>query len=416
MPKSGDKKKHLHPSDLHGASKLAVDATIGLTNLVEAMHHNILRAPNIFGTMTEEPTRGITGLVYRSIRGVTRAVGGGLDLALGQLTGLLNQEPSSNAREAVVSALNGVMGDHLVASNNPLAIPMQLRRDGVALTLTKKSLARAIPQPSGKILLLVHGLCMGDLQWERNGHDHGAVLVADPAFAVPFTTVYLRYDSGVHISTNGRAFAELIEALLKAWPVPVTELNIIGHSMGGLVTRSACDFGPQAGHAWPRALKKIIFLGTPHFGAPLERGGNWVNVILDTSPYTAAFARLAKIRSAGITDLRHADVHDADWEQQDRFAASRKAKANAQVSPLPAGVKCYAIAAVIGKKSGSLAGNILGDGLVPVQSALGLHDDPARALAIPKSRQWIGYEMNHMDLLDRKDVYARIKKWLLEKL
>ena len=182
------------------------------------------------------------------------------------------------------------------------------------------------------------------------------------------------------------------------------------------MTRSACDVGQHAGHAWPRALKKIIFLGTPHFGAPLERGGNWVNVILDTSPYTAAFARLAKIRSAGITDLRHADVRDADWQQQDRFASSRKAKANAHVSPLPVGVKCYAIAAVIGKKSGSLAGNILGDGLVPVQSALGLHDDPARALAIPKSRQWIGYEMNHMDLLDRKDVYARIRKWLLEKL
>jgi pimeloyl-ACP methyl ester carboxylesterase len=413
MPKTTLKKKHLQPTDLHGASKLAIDATIGLTNLVETMHHNILRAPTIFGTVTEEPTRGITGLVYRSIRGVTRAVGGGLDLTLGQLAGLLNHEPSSSAREAVVSALNGVLGDHLLTSQNPLAIQMQLRRDGAALTLTKKSLARAIAQPTGKILLLVHGLCMSDLQWNRNGHDHGAAMVADPVFDVPFTAVYLHYDSGLHISDNGSTFANLIEALLKAWPVPVEELNIIGHSMGGLVTRSACEIAWHAGHAWPHKLKKIIFLGTPHFGAPLERGGNWINVILDTSPYTTAFARLAKIRSAGITDLRHADVHDTGTQKRDRFASSKNKTAHEV--PLPTNVRCYAIAAALGKKSGSLTGSMFGDGLVPVTSALGQHDEPARTLGIPKSRQWIGYEMNHMDLLDRQDVYRRIRKWLLEK-
>ena len=411
MSKPKTSKQHVHPSDLRGASRLAIDATIGLTNLVETMHHNISRMPGILGTLSEDPTRGITGFVYRSIRGVTRAVGGGLDIALGQVAELVTQESPSNAREAVVSALNGVIGDHLVGSVNPMAITMQLRRDGQALPLTKKALSRAIPNASGRILLMVHGLCMSDLQWQRNGHDHGAALAADAAFATPFTTVYLHYNSGQHISVSGRAFAEQLQALLKAWPVPVEELSILAHSMGGLVTRSACDFAEQAGHRWLAKLKKIIFLGTPHFGAPLERGGNWVNVILDASPYTAAFARLAKIRSAGITDLRHADVRDEDWEDQDRFAAS---SSKTHDLPLPKGVACYAIAASIGKKSGTAAGRIVGDGLVPVYSALGQHEDPARSLAFAKSHQWTGHDMNHMDLLDRKIVYRRIRKWLLE--
>ena len=411
MRQTDARKKHIRASDLRGAGQLAIDATIGLTNLVETMHKNISRVPGIFGSATDDPTSGITGFVYRSIRGVTRVVGGGLDLALGQLTGLLNQEPSSSEREAVVSALNGVIGDHLVASKNPLAISMQLRRNGEPLTLTKKALSRAIPQASGRILLLVHGLCMSDLQWQRNGHDHGEALAADPAFPVPFTTVYLHYNSGLHISINGSTLAAKLEALLKAWPVPIENLTIIAHSMGGLVARSACECGRREGQLWPRALKKIIFLGTPQFGAPLERGGNWVNVILDASPYTAAFARLAKIRSAGITDLRHAGVRDADWEQQDRFVSSKKTKPHDL--PLPAGVRCYAVAASIAKKSAPLAGRILGDGLVPLMSALGQHKDPERSLAFPKSRQWIGVGMNHMDLLDRQNVYRRIRKWLL---
>ena len=411
MSKHDNNRKHIHLSDLHGASRLAIDATIGLTNLVETMHRNISAMPGILGTTSEDPTTGITGFVYRSIRSVTRAVGGGLDLALGQLAELVKQESPSDAREAVSAALNGVLGDHLVTSGNPMAIPMQLRRNGEPLSLTKKALSLAIPSASGRILLLVHGLCMSDLQWQRNGHDHGAMLAADPAFSTPFTTVYLHYNSGQHISISGHAFAEQIQALVKAWPVPIEDLTIIAHSMGGLVTRSACDFGDREKHRWRKLLKQIVFLGTPHFGAPLERGGNWVNVVLDASPYTAAFARLAKIRSAGITDLRHAGVRDEDWEDQDRFASSSSAKTHDL--PLPDGVRCYAIAASIGKKSGSAAGRMLGDGLVPVHSALGQHKNAARSLAFAKSHQWTGHDMNHMDLLDRKTVYRRIRKWLL---
>ena len=399
------KKPHVRLSDIRGYSRLVVDATIGLTNLVETMHHNVARVPGVLGTPTQERTTGITGLVYKSIRGVTRLVGGGIDALLAPLVPLLGRRSSSAEREAVLAALNGVLGDHLAASENPLTIPMRLRREGRPLELARQALAAAIPQATGKVLLLAHGLCMSDLQWRRKGHDHGAALATD----VGFTQVYLHYNSGLHISTNGHAFAELIEALLKIWPVSVEELVIIGHSMGGLVLRSACHYGKVAGHDWMRHLRKIVFLGTPHHGAPLERGGNWVDVILDASPYTAAFARLGKIRSAGITDLRYGSLLDEDWQHRDRFARSKDKR---RPVPLPDGVQCYAVGASIAKRATDLSEQLLGDGLVPLRSALGRHADSSLNLPIPESQQWIGYGMNHLDLLDRREVYERIKQWL----
>lgn len=392
-------------SDIHGFSRLAIDAAVGLTDLVETMHHNISRVPGVLGTSTRLPMKGISGLAYRAVRGATRLVGGGINAILAQLVPLLEQESSSAGREAVLSVLNGVLGDHLTVSGNPLAIPMRLRRGGKPLEITSQALAEAIPQPRGRVLLLVHGLCLNDLQWRRKGHDHGAALAADAAF----TPIYLHYNSGLHVSTNGLALGEQIEALLNAWPVPVDELAIIGHSMGGLVARSACHYGRLAGHGWPRRLRKIVFLGTPHHGAPLERGGNWVDAALDASPYTAAFARLGKIRSAGITDLRYGNLLDEDWRNRDRFASSKDERI---VVPLPDGVQCYAIAASISEKAGDLTERLIGDGLVPVDSALGRHPDPGRNLPIPESRQWIGYGMGHLDLFDRKAVYERIRQWL----
>ncbi len=405
----------IRPADLRGASRLAIDATLGVTDLVETMHHNILRVPGIFGTATQAPAKGITGLVYRSIRGVTRLVGGSIDVALGQLIPLLGQPTSSSparAREAIVSALNGVLGDHLAATANPLAIPMQFRKDGRALELSREALARSFAHPRSRIVLFVHGLCMSDLQWQREGHDHGALLETDLSPTV--TTIYLHYNSGRHISTNGQELADKLEALIAAWPVAVEQLDIVGHSMGGLVARSGCHYAKKTGCRWAALLRRMVFLGTPHAGAPLERGGNYVNVVLDVSPYTTAFARLAKIRSAGITDLRFGSLLDEDWATKDRFARKR---IKLHAVPLPDRVKYFAIAATTtdsANADGSRRKTLPGDGLVPVTSALGQSSAPERCLAIPRSRQWLGYNMNHMELLSRQDVYERLSQWLAD--
>ena len=395
-----------HLSDLQGVSRLAVDATTGLTGLVEAMHVTIARMPvKLGGPLVEGAVNGIAWFVYRSIHGVTRAVGGGLDIALAQLVPLLGHMDSSPEREAVVAALNGVLGDHLTESGNPLAITMHWRKDGKPLEPTRKGLAAAFPMPSAKIVVLVHGLCMNDLQWTRREHSHGATL----ARKLGYTPVYLHYNSGQHISTNGRALTAMLEALVTAWPVQVEELAIVAHSMGGLVARSAHHYGTVAGHRWRRHLRKLVFLGTPHHGAALERGGHRLHRLFDRTPYTAPFARLGKIRSAGITDLRHGSLLDEDWHGRDRFAHGEDAR---RPVPLPAGVDCFAIGATMGSTPRDLRGRLLGDGIVPLTSALGRHRDPQFTLALPESHQWIARHMSHFDLLSRPQVYERIHAWL----
>jgi hypothetical protein len=395
-----------HVSDLRGVSRLAVDATAGVTGLVEAMHVDIARMPTkLGGPLIGGAVNGITWLVYRAIQGVTRAAGWSIDSVLAQLVPMIGHLDSSPSREAVVAALNGVLGDHLAETNNPLAITMQWRSNGTPLTLTPEGLAAALPRRSPKIVVLLHGLCMNDLQWTRQGHNHGATLDRD----LGYTPVYLHYNSGQHISTNGQAFTAMLEALVAAWPVPVKELAIVAHSMGGLVARSAHHYATVRGHTWRHRLRKLVFLGTPHHGAVLERGGHGLQRLVGQIPYVAPLARLGKIRSSGITDLRHGSLLDEDWHGCDRFAHGEDAR---RPVPLPEGVGCFAIGATTAGAPSDRLGRFLGDGLVPLPSALGRHRDPQFTLPFPETHQWVACQTSHFDLLSRPQVYERIRAWL----
>ena len=400
--------RHLY--DLRGATRLAADATLGLADLVEAMHERIATLPGTpqDGRMTG--ILGITGLVYKSIRGVTRIVGGSLDgllKAVSLLTPMLQAsgEPVSREREAVLAALNGVFGDHLEASANPLATTMTLRHQGRALALDATSLQVALPRVTGRLVLLVHGLCMNDLQWQRqsneNHHDHGAMLARE----LGFTPVYLRYNSGRAVHRNGQDAAVLIERLMAAWPVPLQRVLLLGHSMGGLVLRSALQQASQAGQTWSARVDELVCLGTPHHGAPLERAGHGLDILLGAAPYAAPLARLGKVRSAGIVDLRHGNLLPP------RHAASGRLLPPDSV-PLPAHIKSYAVAAQMGDTAAALKGRVLGDGLVPVASALGRHVRPSRTLAFAPEHQAVLQGMNHMELLSRPEAAEQLLRWL----
>ncbi len=396
----------LRLSDLRGLARLSVTATSSITDLVEAMHAAIARPDLGMRGAAPERTAGITGLVYRSIRGATGLTGNALDTLLSQRASANDSERRSPSREAAIAALNGVLGDHLAATGNPLALRMRLHREGEPLTLRTDALADAafsetVPDRGSKLLILVHGLCMNDLQWTRDGHDHGAMLADE----LGYTPLYLHYNSGLAIADNGLQFAELLESLHQQWPAPIDEIAIVGHSMGGLVARSACRHAGRLDHAWLKSLRHLVCMGTPHHGAPLERGGNWIDMILTATPFAAPLARVGKIRSAGITDLRHGHSLDAHASGSDRRSAPL----------LPKGVRCYAIAATTGQRRGDLQDRWIGDGLVPVASALGHHPDRKRALAFPASRQWVAYETNHLGLLSDQAVAERLVRWLKQK-
>lgn len=328
-----------HAADLRGASRLAIDAVTGVVDLVEAVHANVVGLPGLLDASgARSGVGGLAGWVYRRIRGTTRRVGSGIDAALAPV---LDRGLSLPQRDAVVAALNGVLGDHLADTTNPLAIPMRLRREGRPLSLGPRALRRDLPQATGRVLVLAHGLCMNDRQWCYGGHDHGAALARERGY----TPLYLHYNTGRRISDNGRALSALLERLARAWPVPIDELVVVGHSMGGLVARAACAVAQDATARgrdirWLPHLRRLFFLGTPHHGAPLERAGSWVDLLLGASPYTAPFARLGRIRSAGIRDLRHGNVRRSDWHGGDDRREDRRSP-----TPLPPHVAAYAIAA-----------------------------------------------------------------------
>lgn len=389
--KLGDRKaRHIHRSDLHGLGRL------------------LLLVLDVIIDRAGAPDRdSILGVVYRRARATTMMTGRLFDAALGRHTGAHFAHASTREREAVLAALNGLFGDVLARVENPLAIRMALRRHGRPLALERSALAAESNSPGGKLLVLVHGLCCSDLRWLRGNHDHGAALARD----LGYTPLYLHYNSGRHISTNGREFAALLERLVAEWPVPVDEIAILAYSMGGLVARSACYYARVERYAWPARLKQMVFLGTPHHGAPLERHGNWLGTLLGRTTVTAPFARLGRLRSAGITDLRYGNLLDEDWRGRDRFAHEGDTRRHV---PLPRGVRCYAIAGSVGRGGSDIRDRLLGDGLLPVDTALGRHDDPARDLSFPPSRRWVAFGTHHLDLLSRTGVYEKIRAWLEE--
>lgn len=391
---------------MRGTGKLAVDAILGITNIVDSMHRTILSLGGRIGDPEQTQTTGLTGMVYQTVRTITETVGHGLDSSLSQLNSLAimqDGEPAAG-REAVLAALNGVLGDYLVATNNPLAITMGFYRAGELLNNTE--LSETVKQANGKIAIMLHGSCMNDLQWERKGHDHGGAIFRD----LGITPLYLRYNSGLHTSENGKEFSALLEALLAQSEEPM-ELTIVAHSMGGLVARSAYHYGKEYGHTWMKHLTKIVFLGTPHHGAPLEKGGNWIDTLLEISPYSTPFAQLGKIRSSGVTDLRYGNLLDEDWQGKDRFKRSDDLRT---AVPLPDGVLCYAIAGTITQNASKLGDGLIGDGLVTVDSALGRHPNLQRQLLFPESHQSVCRGINHVDLLSNLDVYETLKRWLAD--
>jgi len=384
-------------SRTQGVGRLMTEATLAITNIVESMHKRISPLSVVKSKTETEELSGISGLVYRNVRSITEQLGKKMDAPLAAIGKAMAEQPDSASAQALLAALNGVLGDYLVKSKNSLAIQMHFRRDG--RTLNDIQLREIINQSNGKLLIIVHGLCMNDLQWCKEGHDHGVELVKKSGMGY----IHLHYNSGLHISDNGQHFASLLESLV-GLSNRLSEIHILAHSMGGLVSRSAYHIAENSGYKWPEQLKKLFFLGTPHHGAALEKAGNWIDLILGAHSYTVPIARLGKLRSAGITDLRFGNVQELDWRTTDRFEFTEDRRLPL---PLPDNVKCFAVAT----SAKSSIDYPLGDGLVSIKSGLGEHADPAFNLHIPNRRKWVGTNINHNQLLSNLRVYDVLKRW-----
>jgi pimeloyl-ACP methyl ester carboxylesterase len=276
----------------------------------------------------------------------------------------------------LLAALNGLQGDAYERDGSPLAIEMSAYRDGVAVAPEAFAGAR-------RLVVFLHGLGESEYAWGRV--PYGSRLEG-------WTPMYVRYNTGRHISENGASLAALLER------VDAPEIALVGHSMGGLVARAACALGSS----WTERVTVTVSLGSPHFGAPLEQAVHVASAGLHALPETRPFARFLRRRSAGIRDLRRGSLVDEDWRDQDPDVL--RARACAEV-PLCEGPTHYFVAATVTRSAKHPVGRLIGDTLVLAPSASGrgkltFHD---------------GLELggaHHLALLNHPAVLERLREWL----
>lgn len=295
-----------------------------------------------------------------------------------------------------LSVLNGVFGDTLAAQKSQLAIPMQL--------IGKTS--------SSRLCIFVHGLCASETSWnykDEANKNYGTLLEKD----FGYTPIYVRYNSGLHISTNGKNLAKLIDQHFKKSSATVEEIIFVGHSMGGLVIRSACYYAEEAKLPWVKKIKKIFFLATPHHGNDYEKLGNIATTVLKLIPnlFTLGISRLGDRRSAGIKDLRFGSLLDQDWQGHNPDALL---KDNRHPVPLLNDVDYYVIAGTLAKNPNNIFKHYLGDGMIPTRTAAGRNFRKSKSIPFLEKNFKLVSGVSHANLAHHDEVYQQLRKWCAE--
>lgn len=314
-------------------------------------------------------------------------------VATGQGTVWLARTGYEN-RHYLPAIINGAVGDKLARSGQGLAIPMALRDERGDLDLG--DLGPTLRAGSGHVTVFVHGLMASDVYWREpfgGGEGMGPML----ARSAGVTPLYVRYNSGLHISHNGRALAALLDQLVQRHGDHIQRISLIGHSMGGLVVRSAGHYGHAS---WTQRTAAVVMLGVPNDGAYLEQLSHMSALVLDAVPNlsTKIIARVIDQRSDGIKDLRIGVLVDEDWQRPD---AAQLASHQRTPVPLLPGVDYHVVAGTLLGDADSAASWLacyLGDGMVGTRSALGSH---VTCRVFPST--------SHLALVAHPEVHAHVR-------
>ena len=375
-------------------------ATGGIGQIQQAVSARVFRAVGPGAALVRPVHEAVTRGVYAGLGMSTRALG----LAAGAVAGRRQGRPISSTPlgGAAIAAITGLTGDRLEEERSPLAQPMAVRVAGEPVELEPGVLAAAFPNATPSIVVFLHGLMETEFSW-GTGETYGTRLERD----LGYTPMTVRYNSGLRISRNGRCLSELMDELVAAWPVEVERIALVGHSMGGLVARSACYHGVEDAADWVQHVRQSVSLGTPHMGAPLEQAVHYLSAGLARLPETRPIANFLRRRSGGIRDLRSGSLVDEDWRDCDPDGL--RAAVCAEVPLLEGATHCF-VSATITRSDRHPLGRLLGDVLVLKPSATGR----SRTRRIPFDEEF-GMHLggaNHFALLNHPAVYEKLRAWL----
>jgi pimeloyl-ACP methyl ester carboxylesterase len=405
----------MRSDEIRAGGVLAADAVGSVGMLVRGVHEavseRVFRSLGPMGTPVRLMHDGISRAVHAGVRGGIRALPrGGAELLALRVRSDAPALGSSVRGGLALAAVNGYVGDVLAREGSPLALGMTIRLRGEDVRVDADGLAAAFPDATPRLVVFVHGLVETDDSWRLPPIGRGAGVRRTYGERLHeelgYTPLTLRYNTGRHISDNGRTLAELLEAVVAAWPVAVEEITLVGHSMGGLVARSACHCAEQDGLAWTEHIRHVFTLGSPHLGADLEKGVSALGWALGRLPETRPLARLVNRRSVGIKDLRYGSLAEVDWQgyDPDEFLRDR-----CQEVPFLPDAAYYFVGATL---SPAPVGRVLGDLLVRLPSASGRGREGCRSIPfeIDNGRHLEG--LTHFDLLNHPSVYDQMRAWL----
>lgn len=354
---------------------------------VEGVHRAVARRVFSGAGLVGEPVRvvhdRVAGVVYTGLRVGGLTAGAVAGEVVGRVIPSSFPAGSTPLGNQALAALNGFAGHHLKDDLSPLAIRMAVRSAGRDVRLTRVDLAAAFPDATAKLAVFVHGLAETENFWTAKASDgseggYGPLLRTE----LGYTSVYVRYNSGRHVSENGRSLGRLLSDLVAAWPVPPEEVLLVGHSMGGLVIRSACHYGADEAQHWVPLVRHIVYLGTPHLGAPLARAAGLAGWTLSRLPETKPFVPFLNGSSDGVKDLRFGYLLDEDWLGCDPDHCRRDHRGDV---PLLESANHYVISVTVTSDPNSPLGAVVGDLLVRPASAHGRH----------RRRQHIPFPVEH---------------------
>jgi pimeloyl-ACP methyl ester carboxylesterase len=390
--------------------RLGFDELHGFTRSIGTMERD-LAARAFRYVPAGQPIRFVHDTVANGVVGAlgsaTAALGRGAETLVGRRPRPQRPLSATVPGGMGLAALNGLIGDRLEREGSPLQEPISVRVGGFPIPPERDELTRAFPQASPRLVVFVHGLMGEEHGWRlgvRQGRlDYGTRLAQE----LGFTSVYIRYNSGRHISENGRSLADLLDSVVAAWPVEVEQIALVGHSMGGLVSRSACHHAAKDEAAWVNNVRHVISLGSPHMGAPLEQAAHVASYAANLLPETRMFSTFLRRRSSGIRDLRQGSLVDEDW--RDRDPEALRAAACQEVPLLEGATHCF-VSATVTRSARHPLGRVIGDTLVLKPSATGR--SRTRKLAFEDEYGLHIGATNHIALLNHPAVYAKLREWL----